>query len=882
MFYDEDYKSVMSKLKTGISGLTESEVEKRLKEYGYNKIRKEEGINPFLLFLKQFSSPLVMLLVFAVVVAFFADEIVDGIVILIILLLNSILGFTQEFKAEKSIQALKKLSTPKALVLREGKVKEVNSEFLVPGDIIVLETGMTVSADARLIEVVNLETQEAILTGESTPVRKTTKKLDYASLISEQKNMVFSGTNVINGRGKAVVVRTGENTELGRIAKRVREIGNKETPLQLKLREVGNFLTISVIIITIIVFITSLARAGLLSRLFELTVTQEREFTELLIAAIALAVAAIPEGLPAVVTTTLALSVRKFVKKNVLIRKLSSVETLGCTSVICSDKTGTITCNEMTVKKIFVDNTIISVSGEGYSLKGSFSKRTKDLGLLLKIGVLCNNTFFDYSKSEVVSGSPTEAALLVSGAKYGLTRGELESKFKRIYEIPFSSKRKFMATVHKLNSRENIVFVKGAPDVIIEKCNRIIVNGKVKKLDQKTKNKILELNRKFSSSALRVLGFAFKKIHNKKSSLEKLVFVGLQAMIDPPRSDVKESIEKCKAASIRVVMITGDHKETALAIAKKVGISGMVINGSELDGVDLKQNVEKFSIYARVSPEHKFRILKALKDKNYIVAMTGDGVNDAPALKEADIGIAVGSGSDVAKEASDMILLDNSFSSIVKAVEEGRIIYSNIKKFIRFLLSSNFAEVLIIFLALLFGMPLPIAAVQILWINLLTDGLPALALGFEPKEPGIMRRKPRDKNEKILNAPELVFIIGIAITMTVIILLFFKETFQNLEYARTLVFTSLVVFEMMNVFNCKSEFRSVFRTNPFNNPLLLFSILFSILLQLIVLYTPLSSFFKTVPLSLEDWTRIILAGFIIIFSGEILKMINNELFLKHK
>ncbi len=926
---------VLKALKTSINGLSDEEANRRLRIYGRNILFREKPINIPLLLLRQFLDPIVLILVFAVFVSFLTGEVVDGVVILIILILNALLGFTQEFKAEKSIRALKELSSPEASVIRNSRITRISAESLVPGDILVLDSGTRVSADARIIKSSALEVDESALTGESTSVFKTTKVV-HKDLVSEQKNMVFAGSLVVSGHGLGVVVRTGSNTEIGKIAANIVRSGEKLTPLQLKLRRVGNTLGFIVILIAIITFLGVIFRENLIQKLlsFDISLFEERELINAFIASIALAVAAVPEGLPAVVTTTLAIGVRKLVKKNVLIRKLASVETLGSVSVICSDKTGTITKGEMTTKKIFVDNTLIDVKGVGYSIdqriKEYFSKKTRNLRLLLSLGVLCNNSSIQFkddkedSNKEGVSviknGSPTELALLVSALKLGIKKEDIDSLITKIGEIPFSPEKKFMVTAHSIpyststkpyeslntllkniglrrgffkkeSSKNVILVIKGAPEVVVEKCDFILVNNKIKRLSVDDKNRILRINEELSSNALRVLGFAFKltnkgslRIKNgliTKNFSDGFVFVGLQGLLDPPRPDVKEAIEKCKEAGIRVMMITGDYPITARAIASQVGISGKVISGSELNEIsdeDYDLIVNKYNIYARVTPEHKFKILRALKRRGYSVAMTGDGVNDAPALKEADIGVAVNSGTDVAKEASDMVLLDNSFSSIVTAVEEGRRIYSNIKKFLRFLLSSNLAEVLVIFLAIMLKLPLPLIAVQILWVNLLTDGLPALALGFEPLEKGIMRLKPRKKDENILNTKEWFFISSIGFVMGfLVLLLFIKYLNHGLDFARSVALTSLVIFELVNVFNSKSEFRSVFKTEILNNPFLIISIVLSLMLQLIIIYIPyFNLLFKTTPLPLILFFEILALSTLVLIVGELTKFFINK------
>ncbi len=798
------------------------------------------------------------------IISLVIGETLDAIVIGIILILNAIMGFVQEYRAEKAIEALKKLTSLKATVIRENKQKDIDAINLVPGDIILLETGDKIPADSRLIEVVNLETQESSLTGESTPITKDNKVLPEKTLIADQNNMVFSSTIVTKGRAKAIVIKTGMSSEIGKIATLIQEEKEKLTPLQIKLKQLGKWLGIATIGIVIIVFFV-----GILSG---------KEKIEMLIAAVSLAVAAIPEGLPAVVTISLALGVQRMVKRHALVRKLPSVETLGSTTVICTDKTGTLTCDQMTVRKIYSNNKVIEVSGSGYEKKGVFLINNKiidhkPLNLLLKIGTLCNDASVT---EEGVIGDPTEAALIVSAAKASLLKVDLEKKNPRLQEIGFDSVRKRMSTLHKIDNKK-VIYCKGAPDIILELCDRININGKVLRLTRPLKKKILKQNEELAKEALRVLGFAYKD----SSVLEEknLIFVGLQAMIDPPRPEVKEAIEKCKKAGIKVVMITGDHKTTAVAIAKEIGIEGKAITGQELDEMkDFEENVEKISIYARVNPEHKTKIVDALRKKGHIIAMTGDGVNDAPALKRSDIGIAMGiTGTDVSKEASAMVLTDDNFASIVNAVEEGRSIYDNIKKFVEYLLSSNLGEILTIFIGVMLGWPLPLIAIQILWVNLATDGLPALALGIDPADPNIMYRLPRKPKEKILSKHIIIrmFIVGLIMMIGTLGIFKLYNPEANLRYAQTVAFTTLMMFQMFNVLNCRSEKYSLFKIGTFSNKYLIGAILSSILLQVLVIHTGLSKFFKTVPLSLIDWIYIVLVSSTVLIFIEIIKLIKN-------
>ncbi len=867
-FYKGKIEEVYKKLKTSEKGLSSGEAKERIDEYGYNKIESKKKISPIILFLQQFNSPVIWILLGALVIStitgyieykegaislgkYIAEPIVIGAIIII----NSLIGFFQEYKAEKAIEALKKMASLKAVVLRDGEETEINAEELVPGDIIILSPGEKVPADARLISLNHLQTQEAALTGESLPVKKEVTEYSKDLQLGDQRNMLFSGTIITEGKGKAIVVKTGMQSQIGNIAKMIEETEDEQTPLQKKLAKLGKTLTFLTIGICIVVFAFILLKG--------------ETILHALITAVSLAVAAIPEGLPAVVTISLALAVKRMIKRNALIRKLPSVETLGSTTVICSDKTGTLTKNEMTVKKIFVDNTLIEITGIGYTPEGTFSEHPADLDLLLKIGLLNNDSKLEKEEKGTykIVGDPTEGALVVSGEKAGFNCSRIREESPRINEIMFDSVRKRMTTIHKIGNKK-YSYVKGAPDIILNLCHSIIIDEKVKPLDTKEKQKILKVNEELSNEALRVLAFAYKELKDKETEEEfekGLIFVGLQGMIDPPREEVKDAIFRCKTAGIKVVMITGDYKGTAQAIAKQIGITGKAVTGEDLHKIDLNKEVENIGVYARVNPEHKMKIVEALKKKGHIVAMTGDGVNDAPALKASDIGISMAiTGTDVAKEASDMILTDDNFTSIVNAVEEGRGIFDNIKKFVQFLLSCNIAEVLVIFVATLIGMPLPLVAVQILWMNLVTDGLPAVALGVDPISKDVMKRKPRNPKEGILTKAFIIRVLVMTIFITVATLSIFGYNLFSLkvseEEARSIAFTSLVLLQFVPLFVIRSQYNLGF----FSNKKLILAVFSSILLQLAVLYTGLSAAFETFPLTLIDWIYI-LGVWIIVF-----------------
>jgi P-type Ca2+ transporter type 2C len=898
--FDINITSAFGRLNSSKKGLSSTEASNRLGRYGLNEIEKGHHISPYKIFLEQFASPLVWILLVALIISAVLGEIENVIVIGIIVVLNSILGFIQEYRAEKSIEALQKMASLKAKVIRDGKEILVDSKYLVPGDIIVLETGDKVPADCRLIEVHDFKTQEGPLTGESLPIRKIIQTLPKDTPLAEQKNMVFASTVVSLGRSIALVTKTGMNTQIGKIATLISQAHQKYTPLQLKLRELGKYITIAVIIVAIIVFLAGILTGTAASIMF--------------LTAIALAVAAIPEGLPAVITVSLALGVQKMIKRNVLVRKLPSVETLGSVNVICTDKTGTLTHNQMTVTKIWDSNTLYNVTGSGYSSHGAFTVGKKlvkpdSLNRILMIGMLCNDAKLSNvedkdNKSDKDSqnkdnkdnsvennlnnlersliGDPTEAALLVCAEKAGLSLEKLQTQFKRVDEIGFTSERKMMTTIHSAPKETKIALTKGAVDVILTQCNRILINGKVQRLDKKSKQDILAKNEELAGLALRVLGFAYNKTFTSKQNAEKdMVFVGLQAMIDPPREEVKDSILQCQHAGIRVIMITGDHLTTAKAIAQELGITGKAITGQELEAIkDLEKEIEHIGILARVKPEHKMRVVEALQKIGYVVAMTGDGVNDAPALKKADIGVSMSiSGTDVAKEAADMILTDDNFTSIVSAVEEGRGIFDNIRKFVNYLLSSNLGEIVVILFASLFGMPLPLTAIQILWINLVTDGLPAMALSVDPHEKDIMKRKPRDAKESILSKSLTSDILFLGCLIGFASLGLFKLYLSSgLIKAQTITFTAIVLFEVARL----QAIRSKFSLGIFSNKLLVLAVVSSLLLHLITIYTPLRSFFGTVALEWIDWVIIIAAAAALYAINEVYYWIRDRVSVKNK
>jgi Ca2+-transporting ATPase len=863
-WYNLSTQEVLDRLDTTTNGLTTNKAKLLLAKYGPNELEKYKGITPLEIFFNQFKNVLVAVLFITTIISVLAGEMIDATLILVFIFILVVIGFVQEYKAEKSLEALRKLITPKAKVIRNGEEIEIPAKELVPGDIVLLDVGDRVPADIRLLETINLEVDESNLTGESIPVKKSVGEIKEEVLLAERHNMVFAGTVVTGGRCKGVVVATGMGTEMGKIAKVV-QIEERETPLKIQLSQLSILMAIVVAVISSVVFLVGVYKG--------------EQITKVFLAAVALAVSAIPEALPVIVTVTLAIGVHEMVKRNSIIRKLPAVETLGSTTVICCDKTGTLTKNEMTVQEVYT-NKLIHVSGIGYKPEGKFFTDNKEIDvekdehliLLLKAGSLCNNATLnsDIFGNWWVVGSPTEGALLTLAEKGGL-KG-LKHKYPFVTEIPFDPKRKVMTTIHEENE-EYVAYVKGAPEEILKRV----------KLPKSDKDKILEISDGMASRGLRVLAFAHKKLPKNPDILtaehaeRDLTFIGLVGMKDPPRPEAKESIKLCKKAGIKVVIITGDHKLTAMHVASELGIdTNMVLTGDELDKLsdeEFEKIVEDVSIYTRTSPEHKLRIVKALQKKGHIVAMTGDGVNDAPALKRADIGVAMGlKGTEVAKEVSDMVLVDDNFTSIVSAVEEGRKIYDNIKKSVLYLFSTAVGEVLLILTGVLAGLPLPFLAVQILWINIVTEGIPAIGLAFERSEPDVMRRKPRNPKEELLTGELIYRMLGLGILMAVGSLFLYLWYYQDILKARTMAFNTLVMFELFNILNCRSLRHSSLEIGFFSNKALLIVVLISFLLQVAVIESMvLSSAFKIVSLTLSEWIITILFGSTIFLAGELRK-----------
>jgi P-type Ca2+ transporter type 2C len=853
-------------------GLTTRQAEERLQQYGPNELRKEKGRSPLKLLIGQFTNVLTIILLIAIALSIAVGEYTDALIVLAIVIASSALGFTQEYRSEKAVEALKKMTAPIANVIRDGKETKIAATKLVPGDIILLYTGDRIPADARLIEAFTMKTDEAPLTGESKAVNKDTQELPENTTLNDRTNLVFTGTVVVYGRGKAVVTNIGMTTEFGKIATLVQSTPQEKTPLEIRTASIGKWIGLLAVIIAV-----SVGLVGIF--------VQNRPILDMVLFAISLAVAAVPEALPAIITGALAIGMYRMAKVSTLVKRLPAVETLGSTSVICSDKTGTMTKGEMTVQRIYYSNQSVKVTGIGYAPEGEFQLNDKtvtpdvDLKLLLKIAVLCNDSDLEKdpkSAKWTVKGDPTEGALVVAAEKAGIKKSDLDNKEQRIEEVPFSSERKRMTTIHKTQNGGKTAYLKGAPEVVLEKCGKILLNGKIQPLTMEIRKDHHRITEDLALLALRNLGFAYKELPENAGEFseameEDFVFVGIMSMIDPPRPEVKDAIGICRKAGIRVVMITGDHKLTATAVAKELGLlgntsdEGQVLTGQDLEKMtdtQLEEVVEKVVIYARVAPEHKSRIVKAWQKKNQVVAMTGDGVNDAPALKMADIGIAMGiTGTEVTKEAADMVLADDNFASIVKAVREGREIYDNIKKYLTYLLRGNIMEILVIFIAvtsvpyiasllnpgsdmeLVSSAAIALTAVQILWVNLVTDGLPAIALGVDPGDPDLMERPPRKPNDSIFTRDVKINLIVIPALMTALLLTAYMtqqpwSSESNLVAARTQLFTAMVSMELVIAISARSIRYPVFKVGLFKNKYLWIAIVSSLAMQLVVLYVP--------------------------------------------
>ncbi len=887
-----DLEEIESLLNTSLSnGLSDTDAAERLARFGRNQLREKKGRSPLGQFLDQFKDFIIWVLIGAAVVSGFLGEWIDALAIIAIVILNSIMGFVQEYRAEKSLAALKKLSSPSSKVIRDGDYRVVPSNEIVPGDLIELEAGDNVPADSRVAwHTSNFSVQEASLTGESTPALKTAAALEERNVpLADRGNMLYMGTSVASGKARSIVVGTGMDTELGKIAAMIQEIGHETTPLQKKLEQFGKWIVYLCFILVGLVFLLEWLRGG---RVIDVFLT-----------AVSLAVAAIPEGLPAVVTIALALGVQRMVKRHALIRKLPSVETLGCATVICSDKTGTLTRNEMTVQAVFADGRIFTVTGIGYEPKGEFLEAGRPVnprampGLLrtLQCGVLCNSAQLvgkDDGAYGIV-GDPTEAALLATAAKAGVWKTVEEKDYPAVEELPFDSERKKMTIIRQDAGRFS-VFVKGAPDILLKDCSMIEEGGSVRGLSDADRAKILGANDELANQAMRVLAFAVRSVDDLPEkidthSMEKdLAFLGLMAMIDPPREEVKAAVAECKKAGIQTVMITGDHKNTAVAIARELGFlkdDSLALTGEDLDSWTderLREDIRRIPVYARVSPEHKLRIVRAWRKRGDVVAMTGDGVNDAPAVKESDIGVAMGiTGTDVTKEVSDMVVTDDNFASIVAAVEEGRGIYDNIKKFVHYLLSCNAGEILTMFAASLVGLPVPLLPIQILWVNLVTDGLPALALGMDPVDPGIMEKPPRDPAEPVVTRARALLMlaqgafIAMCSLLTFCAILFIEK--EGVVRARTGAFIVLSCAQLFHSFNCRSMTKSLFKLGIFTNIKLIYAAVVSLFLQIVVINVPfLRIIFKVEQLGVLDWTLVLAVSSFPLWAMEVVKAVNRK------
>lgn len=892
--YRRDVGDVIAALDTNVEkGLSTQEARARLARFGRNELEAEQPVPRWRKFLAQFADVLILLLIIAAAISaavwlYQLDTPLpyEAIAIITIVLLNATMGYVQQQRAEEALASLRRTLAAQATVIRDGIQQVIPAAELVPGDIILLGEGDRIPADARLVESISLRTMEAALTGESVPVEKDPDPLDEAESVGDQRNMVFSGTVVTFGRGRAVVAATGMQTQMGRIAGMLEKSPEETTPLQRELDRVGKILgaivvAIAIVIIATVLLVENVEGAGIF---------------DVLILGVALAVAAVPEGLPAVVTAVLSIGVQRMAKSNAIVRRLAAVETLGSANVIASDKTGTLTRNEMTVRTVVTSSGRVTFSGTGYAPNGDAYAEgqreiegglRRELEQALTIADRVNNAVLEQIDNRwTIQGDPTEGALIVAARKAGLKAADLDARYPRIAEIPFSSERKLMSTVHadRENSGGLIIMTKGAPDVLLGRCSHELVGDSVQPLTEARRAEILERNNELAGEALRTLACAFRHLPEGEppklsERLETdLIFVALYGLIDPPRREVKEAVRRAKSAGIRPIMITGDHPKTAAVIASELDISpdGRVISGAELEAMtdaDLDQIVSDVSVYARANPEHKLRIVEALKRQNLTVAVTGDGVNDAPALKSADIGIAMGiTGTDVSREAADIVLADDNFATIVAAIEEGRAIFANIRKFLRYLLSSNVGEVMTMFFGVLLadaigltatddGLALPLVATQILWINLITDGAPALALGVDPADPDFMNQRPRPRGEGVLTGQMWRGIIFVGVIMAAGTLLVldaslpggFIDGVGNQTHAQTMAFTTLVLFQLFNVFNARSDEKSAF-VGLFRNGWLLGAVFFSLILQFLVVYVPfLQEAFSTTALSLEDW-----------------------------
>jgi Ca2+-transporting ATPase len=868
-WYNLSLEKTLEKLESKRHGLTAAEADSRLRHYGPNLLKRKKRTSPVLLFLQQFMSPLIYVLLVAVAISIVVGHYTDAYVIIGVLLLNAIIGFIQETNAEKAMEALMKMAAPQAKVRRDGELKMIPSREIVPGDILLLETGDKIPADARLLEVSDLTVNEATLTGESVAVDKLIRALPGDLTVAERKNMVFMGTIATYGRAVAVAVTTGMETEVGRIADELQDVKPEKTPLQESIAKLSRYLIVLFLAICVL-----LAVVGLIKGM---------AWLDVFMLAVAAAVSAIPEGLPAVVTVVLAIGMRSMARRNAIVRKLVAVETLGSATVICSDKTGTLTMNQMTVRRIYLNGRWIEVTGEGYSPEGSFQSDGKNiepandpaLTLHLKIGALCNDSSLtlDDDRHYSVFGDPTEGALVVAAAKAGMSQEKLNKDFPRLDEIPFQSEKLYMATMHHHEGKRR-AYVKGAPEKLLSLSRYRYESGNIIPLDDAAAQAVVRANDMLAKEAMRVIATAFIDLPADVEDLEdedikdKLVLVGLFGMADPPREEARKAIKLCRDAGIKVIMITGDNKVTAESIARQLELPpGKAVSGNELKKMsdeELSAQVESVSVFARIEPIQKLRIVKALRSRGHVVAMTGDGVNDAPALKAANIGISMGiSGTDVAKESSDMTLADDNFASVVAAVEEGRVIFNRLRNVIFMLLSTNIGELLALTLGILFSGQAPLLAVQIIWNNLATDTAVAIPLGLEPRSGDELKQPPRDPAVGIIYPGFIFRVLTMAVLMAAGITVIFNWAIirMSLEEARTLAFCAMVVYQWFLAFNARSDERTVFKLGLLRNPWLIGAVLLALALQAAVIYVPvLQVAFHTVPLSFGEWGIALLSG----------------------
>jgi P-type Ca2+ transporter type 2C len=865
LWHERTVENAFENLKSTRQGLSADEAAHRLVDYGPNELQASGRVSPLMILFEQFKNVLIVILLVAAALSFFLGHQLEAVAIAVIVLFAALLGFLQEYRAERAIEALRDMAAPTAGVIRDGVESEIPARDLVPGDVILLAAGDKVPADVRLIEAINLQVEEAALTGESLPVEKHTKPINERELaVGDRKNMAYAGTSITYGRGRALVVATGSNTEFGKIARMLESVETSKTPLQVNLDKVGRKLAQAAFVLVAVIVVLGLLRG--------------QPFIEMFIFGVALAVAVVPEALPAVVTISLAIGVKRMVKRNALVRRLPAVETLGGTSVICSDKTGTLTKDEMTVRKLFVAGQMLEVSGAGYEPQGVFSQNgstvppSEPLLLLLRAAASASDARVNRDDNEGrwrVKGDPTEGAMIVAAAKAGLNKTELDLQYPRIDEIPFTSETKRMTTLHS-TPNGSVAFSKGAPETIVDSCTLCWTESGDAQFTGAGKAEVLHVAYEMASEALRVLAVSYKRETAIGNAETEMTFLGLMGMIDPPRQEVFAAVQKCEEAGIKAVMITGDHPLTARAVAQELGMlkNGRVVTGAELEITDDEEflnGVEEIEVYARVSPAHKLRVVTALQEKGHVVAMTGDGVNDAPALKKADIGIAMGiTGTDVSKEAAAMTLTDDNFASIVAAVEEGRGIFSNIKKYLMYLLSSNVGEIGLMAGSTLAGLPLPLSAVQILYVNLATDGLPALALAVDPPEKDLMRRPPRNARTGIFTRPVVMLMLVGGLWSALVNLSLFVwalNSGRGVQEAMTMTFVSLVLIQFFKAYNFRSDRHSVLR-RPFANKWLNIAIAWELLMLGLILYVPiLERTFGTFALPLRDWVIIVAAAF---------------------